>query len=882
MADLVDPGRPEEVERWYRIDALFSAALELPEEARSGWLREQCGHDREALADVQALLQAAAEPSFLDTTARESLASVLGAALERPAANRSGTVLGPYRLVQRIGRGGMADVYLAEREDGRFDQRVAIKVQRRGLDTDDLLARFRSERQILSDLSHPNIARLLDGGATDDGLPYLVMEYVDGLPITEFCWKQRLSLRERLLLFDQVARAVQAAHAGLTVHRDIKPTNVLVTPDGQVKLLDFGIAKILDPTSGSGVPRTRTGLKLLTPEYASPELVTGAPITTASDIYQLGLLLFEILTARRPFEDVESGSALEQAIVESRPDRPSSIVRPGGAAGYPANESGQIARRLHGDLDIIVLTALRKEPERRYPSAFEMAEDIRRHLTGHPIWAHRDSRTYRVRKLLKRNPWIAPGLVAANVAMALFIGTLIRHGRQMEAERNTARIEAEKTREAQNLLIGLFRSADPFAPVSESRIDMRVSDVMDLGIRRARTELANRPELQMLMLGTIGDVFMGLGDSERALELRREVFDTAREWYGEDAPQTAVAHRELIEPTLRWILREPVLADSAVMLAIRALNDVRRAFGQVHVETARAEIAAATAMSYSASYPAGEVIVRHALAMLDALGARAPVERAEGQMVLTQILITSGPDRWPEAVDVGREAVSAASAAFGDNHPWTWSMRIRLAGVLSDPVEADSLRRAAIDAFEAQLGEWHDVTLQAYLAEALALTRRGDHGHAADVYRLLIDRRLARGDDPGDGWLMTLTRSYADAARTTGRYGEAEAAYRTVLDFERASTASSPAYTASVQARRAWTLIDLDRPAEALSEALSARRLAGDSHKNPLLECVLGRAFRANGRSSDADSVLAIAADLIAETGHLVRDYHPCWGVTPD
>jgi eukaryotic-like serine/threonine-protein kinase len=322
---------------------------------------------------------------------------------QRTGQLQPGRRIGPYRVLREIGRGGMGSVYLAARADDAFQKLVAIKIIRRGLDTDDVLRRFRSERQILATLDDPNITRLLDGGTTDDGLPYFVMEYVEGEPIDQYCDARKLNITERLKLFQGVCAAVSYAHQNLVIHRDIKPGNVLVTKEGLPRLLDFGIAKLLAPGAGH---RTTTMLRPLTPEFASPEQVRGELVTTASDVYSLGVRLYQLLTGRRPYRAATGTAAeIEAAICDEEPEKPSlAITRCGktastlGASPSPeavsATREGtrdKLRRRLAGDLDNIVLLALRKEPQRRYASANQLSEDIGRHLTSLPVIARPDT-----------------------------------------------------------------------------------------------------------------------------------------------------------------------------------------------------------------------------------------------------------------------------------------------------------------------------------------------------------------------------------------------------------------------------------------------------------------------------------------------------------
>jgi len=358
--------------RWERLQALFDAAAELAAPAREAFLAESCPDDPTLRRAVESLL--------LDLGRDDAITSAMREELAAPAA-QPGEHIGPYRLERELGRGGMGEVYLAVRDDAEYHQRVAVKLLRGGLGGGEILARFRAERQILAGLEHPNIARLLDGGR-HGGLPYLVMEYVEGQPITDHCARLRLDVPARLRLFREVCAAVQYAHQNLVVHRDIKPSNVLVSTQGVPKLLDFGIAKLLRPDA-PGAGATSTHMRLMTPEYASPEQIKGRGITTASDVYSLGVLLYELLTGRRPHEVESAGRdlpALERLVCEREPSRPSLAVE-----RTPA--SSTLRRQLRGDLDNIVLKALEPEPERRYASAEQLSEDLRRHLEGEGILA---------------------------------------------------------------------------------------------------------------------------------------------------------------------------------------------------------------------------------------------------------------------------------------------------------------------------------------------------------------------------------------------------------------------------------------------------------------------------------------------------------------
>lgn len=412
-------------ERWQQVKSTLAEALERPDELeRAAFLANACEDDTALRREVDSLL-AQSDDEF------ESVSHVIGiAGADQPRATEIGRKVGNYELVRQLGRGGMGAVWLARRADQQFEKLVAIKVLKRGTDTDEVLRRFQTERQILARLEHPNIARLLDGGITDDELPYFVMEYVEGRPVTDFCREQALTIEERLRLFSKVCAAVQFAHQNLVVHRDLKPGNILVTEDCEPKLLDFGIAKLLAPDDET-FGMTLAEHQRLTPGYASPEQVRGEPITTVSDIYSLGTLLYEILTEERAHRFSSSRpppTELLRVVTQLEPIRPSS------AAPDPARK-----RRLRGDLDNIILKAIRKEPVRRYSGMGSFAEDIRRHLENRPVTARKDTPWYRAGKFIQRNK---SGSAAAAVVLVTLLAGIVGTTRQMQvARKERARAE---------------------------------------------------------------------------------------------------------------------------------------------------------------------------------------------------------------------------------------------------------------------------------------------------------------------------------------------------------------------------------------------------------------------------------------------------------
>ncbi len=439
-------------ERWAVLSELLGDALLHSEGERAAFLTSACGGDDVLRSELERLLESYKKAEETDRFNRGALDLVPHAFPEAdPPAQ-----LGPYRLVREVGRGGMGSVWMAERADGLYEQNVAVKMMRSGFLPEDSRLRFEAERRILARLEHPNIGRILDGGVAENGQPFLVMEYVDGLPITEYCRNNRLGIDDRLNLFLTVCRTVAYAHQKLIVHRDLKPSNIFVTDAGDVKLLDFGIAKLLgedQPDTIAPAAVTRTGMTLMTPEYAAPEQVTGGAVTTATDVYSLGIVLFELLTGDRPYQiDSSSPSAIERVICHSEPDRPSTASRRRATDAGIDLSSERLARKLRGDLDIIVLSALRKEPDRRYGSAEKFADEIRRYLRGLPISSRPDTIGYRTAKFVRR---YRKGVIAAAAVFLTLIGGIIATTWQAQiAERERGR--AERRFEDVRQLAGTF------------------------------------------------------------------------------------------------------------------------------------------------------------------------------------------------------------------------------------------------------------------------------------------------------------------------------------------------------------------------------------------------------------------------------------------
>lgn len=487
--------------------------------------------------------------------------------------------VGPYRIVREIGRGGMGTVYLAQREDGEFEQRVAVKVVKRGMDSEEILARFRTERQILAGLEHPNIGRLYDGGAAGDGRPYLAMEYVEGLPITRYADAQSLSLRARVKLFESAAAAVRFAHANLVVHRDLKPSNVMVTNDGTVKLLDFGIAKLLDPESASS-DQTQRGGRLLTPAYAAPEQLEGGPITTATDVFSLGVLLHELLTGLTPewkgTDPIPASTTVRSRGRDSATGACAEDV--GEPRGLPVDN---LPRALRGDLDAILIRALDRDPSRRYASVDALIDDLERYRGGRTVAARAATPTYRLLRFALRNRLAVAATAAVMAAVSIGFGVALHQRNIAVAERNAAEFVTA-------YLEGIFESANPVG--SDPGADtLRVSDFLERSTAAAVADLADEPELRARLLATLGRAHMSLGDAERAREVWSQSVEASRESGDSERIEVIVGLGEAAAALGEWDAADSLLVhavdraraegeDAALLRALRnrAVSLIRR------------------------------------------------------------------------------------------------------------------------------------------------------------------------------------------------------------------------------------------------------------------------------------------------------------------
>lgn len=551
-----------EAKRWHQIEELFQSALDCVPERRAAFLDSACGVDVELRREIESLLSSYEKGGFTEIPAFAEGLKLLEESEERSLAGKR---IGPYQVIRKLGQGGMGAVYLAARADEAFQKEVAIKLIKRGQDSDDVIRRFRAERQILASLDHPNITRILDGGTNGDGLPYFVMEYIQGQPIDIYCDSNKLDTIQRLRLFQSVCGAVHFAHQNLVIHRDIKPGNILVTSEGVPRLLDFGIAKLLD-AEPSAAERTLTIARRMTPLSASPEQVRGENITTASDVYSLGVLLYKLLTGHSPYRLAGRPSKeIELAICEEDPEKLSAVIdrveesgtehaiTPEKVSETREGTPDKLRRRLRGDLDNLVLMALRKEPQRRYSSVLQFSEDIRRHLEGLPVLARGDTPGYRAAKFVGRHKTGVAAAVLIFLSLTAGIFATLRQARVARGERDRAQVEKAKADRINAFLQDMLSFSSPayVSPNPRKDPDAKVSEVVEEAARRSESELADQPEVLAEMQRTIGAVYYAQGRYDKGEQILRAALEKYVRIYGPDSHESVLASNLLANTLLR-------------------------------------------------------------------------------------------------------------------------------------------------------------------------------------------------------------------------------------------------------------------------------------------------------------------------------------------
>ncbi|HEX5693439.1 MAG TPA: protein kinase, partial [Arenimonas sp.] len=708
-----------DTERWSTLSALLDELLELEPPVRARRLAEIAAGDPSLGEELSRLMALEDDrPDFLSQ-------SVVDAAVFSPQPGQS---IGPYKLERPLGEGGMGQVWLALRADGLYHRRVALKLLRPGLGDAGLRTRFTRERQILARLGHAHIARLLDAGVSSDGQPFLALDYVQGEPITAYAQKLGLPTADRLRLFLQVCAAVSHAHANLVVHRDLKPSNILVTSAGEVCLLDFGIAKLLDESDVGATEITGTGTRAFTLHYAAPEQLRNGVITTMTDVYSLGVVLYELLVGRKPYDPARTtDAAWEEAILDADP------VRPSAAALRVARESGllaprRVARELSGDLDNILLRALAKLPENRYVSVEALAQDLRRYLDGEPVLARPQSLGYRVQKFVRRN--------SLGLGMSLLVGGLLVSALVFVSwQARKAIVEAQRAQAMQDFVVALFENTEQ---AGNGSLDVRT--LLDAGVRRADTELIGQPQTRAELLGLVARLRQGLGDDRQALELLDRQSQVLTALSGEAPARLGIESAALRGRSLRALGQpevcvrtlKPWLPVSQLQAPRhpRAVSEFLSQLGRCHRSLGGLDVA--------------RDLFGQALALRSGLAESKPLQ-AESQADLAGLLADEA--RYEEAITAVRAALGLLRESVGDRNALGVEIWRDLGGLyraIGDRMESEASYRQALEIALNRFGPNHPASTAVQRPLGRVLIEAGKLEEAERLLRLAHDRLLAR------------------------------------------------------------------------------------------------------------------------------------------
>ena len=792
-------------------------------ERRATWLTEVAGRDAALASELQSLLvehDGLEESAFLEQTTIELASAADGPSMQ-------GQIVGDYRLLSLIGQGGMGSVWLAERCDGRFEGRAAVKLLNVALVGRAVEERFRREGDFLAKVTHPHIARLIDAGVSSVGQPYLVIEYVDGQPIDSYCDDKGLGIDARIRLFLDVLEAVAHAHANLIVHRDIKPANVLVSHAGDAKLLDFGIAKLLDDDghrSGADVAAvsalTQEAGTALTPQYAAPEQLAKGRVTTATDIYALGVLLYVVLTGQHPLgEDLESPVTLIRSIVEVEPRRMSAVVV-GGAhtkeelatfATKRATNVSRLHRALRGDLDTIVAKALKKDPSERYVSVSAMATDLRRYLQHEPISARADGPWYRAARFVRRHN---RGVAATAAGVILLVAVTAVYTNRLATERDRAQREAEKAARVSEALSGLLRGADPIANRANPE-GFTVTGLLDTASERVQAELADQPDAQAEIFTLIGRMYRRIGLYDKAQQLLERALASGRAAFGSDHASVAETLNDLGALAAEKGDYRAAAANLEEALTIR-----RRLYGGEHRDVADTLAELGRIYQDQGLNARAEPLHREALAIRTKLLGERSGEAGTSMSDLASVLRLNGDLAGAEALL--RQSLEINRATRGETHAMTATTlhdAALLAAAKGDRVVAESMFRTVMDTHRKALGETHPLVAVTLNSLSRVLRDQGRHDKAAAALEQALSiARPALGSDHQLIAIYTLNLGAVQLAR--GRAREAEALIREGLRVRQLSPQMVP-NRRRIRPEDDWSL---DAARQLLSAALQAQK----------------------------------------------------------
>jgi eukaryotic-like serine/threonine-protein kinase len=852
----MDPAAHSPPDHWKRIDELFYAALDLDPQARPAFLERACGTNVELLKEIQSLLEASektlgfAQKAVVQVAREQTLEPL-------PAGSR----VGAYKLLRSIGEGGMGTVYLASRADELYQQQVAIKLMHRSFGFSQvMLLRFSAERQILADLNNPNIARLIDGGMTSDGLPYLVMEYVDGTRIDSYCRDNNLSLEDRLHIFRTVCSAVEYAHKHLVIHRDIKPANILVTADRVPKLLDFGIAKLLDPQA-TNQSLTRASERLMTPEYASPEQLRGGQITTAADVYALGVLLYELLAGKHPFE-MQTKSPLEiaQLICEQEPEPPS---RANTSSGN--RPSAQASRRLKGDIDNIVLMAMRKEPSRRYTSAGALSADIQAYLTGYSVRARTDAWGYRTSKFVRRHKAaVSAGVLAVITLISFSIGMGLL-AKRANRERRLADQQRLASQHEADILASIF---DAVTPQAAKGNQVTARELLDQSANRIDTDLAATPDAQATALYNLGVAYRQIGLTDKAEPLLERAYNLRRGLFGEGNIEVASGASALAE-----VYRLQGQFAKAEALSREALQSAQKAPGDNTPVIAEIYARLGFTLYLDSRDSEAESALKKSLA-LDSNPGNHYVAFRQSELALVLDREGNVAGAW----QMGSEAAKTLEELEGPNSPNVIGARNNLNVVLRDTgnlLEAEKVQRQILALWRKVSGDHVDV---AWALNNLGLILLAE-GHWKEAQPMLSEALAVRQEHLGakNTLVAASLLQYGRVFQEKGDYAAAGTYFRQALDMLR-ETSGEQNWSVE-EAFADFASLELDRGdypgAESYaSQALDLSRKLGGG-QNPqaaaaLTEVALAREL--HGDATDAEPLFREALQIYKQ---LLAPGHP-------
>jgi eukaryotic-like serine/threonine-protein kinase len=844
-----------EPERWKRVKEAVNACLDLKPEDRAAGIRKACGGETALMTEVETLLNSFDRAGdFLENPIVDA-----GSLAEPEPENLTGRRIGNYQISELIARGGMGAVYKAVRADDQFRKQVAIKLILGGFDSKFIVPRFKAERQILAGFDQPNIARLLDGGTTPEGLPYLVMEYVDGEPIDVYCDSRKLVTNDRLQLFRQVCGAVQFAHQNLVIHRDLKPSNILVTAEGMPKLLDFGIAKILDPAGSDAASSTATltMVQMLTPEYASPEQFRGGPFTTATDVYSMGVVLYRLLTGCWPYRTAtHSQQEIAQAICEQEPEKPSTALERGTKA---------IDRnlRLDGDLDNILLKALRKEPERRYASVEQFSEDIRRYLEGLPVIARKDTVRYRAGKFIKRHQ--AGVCAAAAILILLLAGVIVSSWLAIRASR--AEQEARAVNDfLQNDLLAQASANNQSASRGKPDRDLKVRTALDRAAARIEGKFDRQPEVEASIRETIGRTYLDLGIYPEARTQLEHARDQYRRVAGATDPKTlSIASR------IGYVLYVQGKYPEAERLLSETHRTQLQTLGPENKDTLYSSNALANLYASEGKYALAESLHSRTLEIRRrTLGP----ENAETLTLINNLAIDyEGQGRYDQAIDLFSQAVEGRRRVLGPEHPNTLGSMNNLANAYDDEGKYSLSRPLYSQALEIRrriLGPEHPDTVSSMLNLATSYHFGGEFEQAETLASeaLGISRRLF---GPEHFFTLNIMNNLGAVYGAQGKYRQAEPLLtqtvetsRRVLGAEHPLTLSFTAETAFLY-QREGKFLEAEQYARA---ALTGRRHAlGTQHPETMPSASdLALALYSQGRFGESEILAREAFEFERKT----------------